>query len=232
MTVDKTASLLHSQGLIVLGSFAVNADDGVPPVAAHRPAKTLLMIGHGGSSFWATFAQSSEYHDGQSDPLDRWSNRIGQQLADKLDGRVLFPFDGPPYWPFQRWAKRTGQIAPSRISMMMHAHFGLWHAYRFALALPGLPAEPGHQAVFESPCPDCVGQPCMTACPVKAFDGERFNTERCVAHLLSEPGNSCRTNACLARRSCPVGQSFIYDSAHAQFHMDHFVANHTDPGKP
>ena len=56
-----------------------------------------VLVGNAGSRFWRVFTQSTEFQDGDSDPLDRWSLRIGQQVAAKLGARVLFPFEGPPY---------------------------------------------------------------------------------------------------------------------------------------
>ena len=210
-------------GLLLLGTFAVTAVDKVPDIKIDQPAGALLMIGNGGSSFWEIFSNSPEYHDDGPDALDRWSRRIGKQLAGNLSGLAIFPFDGPPFHPFQSWAKKTGQVAPSRVSMLMHVQFGLWHAYRFALALPGKPKAPPLAQGFKSPCIDCRDQPCLKACPVEAFAGESFAVDQCVEYLEQNSESGCRTLACEARRSCPVGKEFTYLPQHARFHMDAFV---------
>ena len=47
-----TDAVLKSHGLLLLGSMQVSKEDGVPDVAESRPARQLLLIGNGGSSFW------------------------------------------------------------------------------------------------------------------------------------------------------------------------------------
>jgi hypothetical protein len=216
-------TLLEPMGLALLGSFIPVGADNVPDLKDGRSARRLLLIGNGGSSFWQKFSHSPEYRDNNPDPLDRWSRRTGMQLARKLGGIALFPFDGPPYLPFQSWAKKTAQIAPSRISMVMHARFGLWHAYRFALALPDLQTGSAQGQIFTSPCMDCEDQPCLKACPVDAFSGDGFGAGQCIKYLAQDAETTCRRLGCEARRSCPVGKDFIYQPSHAQFHMDAFV---------
>ena len=220
---SKIHSLLKAHGLLLLGSMRVSKEDGVPDVAESRPARQLLLIGNGGSSFWPVFSRSPEFRDGLADPLDRWSKRVGDKLATEWDGRAIFPFDGPPYPPFLTWAGKTGQVLPSPVSMFIHAKFGLWHAYRFALALSepqdGVPAE----ADIKSPCLECKDQPCLEACPVNAFTLNSYRVDRCMNYLVSDTETACRRLGCEARRACPVGREFTYLPAHARFHMDAFV---------
>ena len=217
------AELLQPTGLVLLGSFAPTTADGVPDPGNRQSAKELLMIGNGGSSFWAVFSNSPEYCDGGADPLDRWSRRVGAQLAVELGGLAVFPFDGPPYFPFQRWAQKTGRVAPSKISMVMHTRFGLWHAYRFALALPEPTGGLAPQPDFTSPCTDCPDRPCLQVCPVAAFNGESYAVDQCVDYLARDSQTACRTLGCEARRACPVDEGFTYLPQHARFHMDAFV---------
>jgi len=220
---SKIQSLLKPHGLLVLGAMRVSEEDGVPDVAESRPARQLLLIGNGGSSLWPVFRHSSEFRDGLADPLDRWSKRVGEYLATELGGRAIFPFDGPPYPPFLCWAGKTGQVLPSPVSMFIHAKFGLWHAYRFALAFSeqqdGFPAE----AQFKSPCLDRKNQPCLKACPVSAFTSNTYRVERCMDYLVNDTETACMRLGCEARRACPAGREFTYLPEHARFHMDAFV---------
>jgi len=204
----------------------VSEQDCVPDVAESRPARQLLLIGNGGSSFWPAFRHSAEFRDGLADPLDRWSKRVGENLAASLGGRVIFPFDGPPYPPFLSWATKTGQVLPSPVSMFMHAKFGLWHAYRFALALSELRDGFTAEAEFNSPCLNCEDQPCLNVCPVSAFTGNSYRVDQCMDYLATDPETACRKRGCEARRACPVGREFTYLPAHAKFHMDAFVKSH------
>ena len=222
-TADVIEKLLEPWGLSLLGSLTPEAVDKVPVLGDGRPTGVLLLIGNGGSSFWAVFRNSREYRDKESNPLDRWSRRAGQQLARQLGGMALLPFDGPPYLPFQSWAKKTGQVVPSRVSMVLHERFGLWHAYRFALALPVMTNQSASDKEFKSPCIDCRDQLCLKACPVEAFSDIGFGADQCVDYLFRNPDSACRNLGCKARRFCPAGKVFTYRPEHARFHMDAFV---------
>jgi hypothetical protein len=217
-------SLLKPFGLFLIGALQVSPQDQVPDISENQPARQLLLIGNGGSSLWPAFSHSPEYRDGKADPLDRWSTRVGNHIAAMLEGRALFPFDGPPYAPFLSWAGKTGQVLPSPVLMSMRARFGLWHAYRFAVALPELQADPAAKSKFESPCLSCVDKPCLKACPVSAFVNESYRVDRCMDYLLANTQSACRKLGCEARRACPVGIGYTYLPAHAKFHMDAFIA--------
>jgi hypothetical protein len=216
-------SLLKPHGLLLLGAMRVSDEDRVPDIAESRPARQLLLIGNGGSSYWPAFSRASEFRDGLADPIDRWSKRVGENLATELGGRAVFPFDGPPFLPFLSWARKTGQVLPSPVSMFVHAKFGLWHAYRFALAFSELQDILPAEAEFKSPCLSCKDQPCLKACPVNAFSVNSYRVDQCMDYLVSDTGTACRKLGCEARRACPLGREFTYLPAHAKFHMDAFV---------
>lgn len=215
--------LLEPLGLLLIGSLRLTTEDSVADIDDNQPALTLLLVGNGGSTFWQVFSRSAEFTDGRVDPLDRWSRRVGGQLAAQMHGRVIFPFVGPPFAPFLGWAGRTGKVVTSRLSLSIHQHFGLWHAYRFALAIPGLHDEPAAVSDFKSPCLSCADKPCLAACPVNAFAGPAFRADLCMDYLVSDSKSACRELGCAARRACPVGKVFTYLPAQAKFHMDAFV---------
>jgi hypothetical protein len=110
-------------------------------------------VGVIGSNFWPYFKASVFYNDGLPDPLDRWSRAIAESLAERFGGVALFPFHGPPHHPFQRWADRAEATRPSRMLLRIHPDYGLWHAYRFALALTGAPA--ARRSTFSPPIDLC-----------------------------------------------------------------------------
>jgi len=214
---------LKPLGLSLLGSLPLTDEDRVPDISASLPARHLLLIGNGGSSFWLSFRNSPEFEDGLADPLDRWSRRLGNLLAKRLGGLAIFPFDGPPYPPFLTWAGKTGQVVSSRLSMFMHERFGLWHAYRFALALPGLTDQSPVGSEFKSACLTCKDKPCLQACPVNAFADQSYRADLCMDYLRNDSTTACRQTGCEARKACPVGRAFTYVPEHAKFHMDAFV---------
>jgi hypothetical protein len=209
-------------GLALRGTFAPRAEDAVPPVAEGVPARTLVLLGNVGSSLWPAFSTSPEFADGRADPLDRWSRRVGEELAGRCGGRALFPFGGPPHHPFQRWALRTGVLFTSPVGILVDAQCGLWHAFRFAIALPEQVEETAPAAV--SPCLTCSARPCLTTCPVGAFVEGEYRHAQCVDYLVANPDAECWRSGCLARQDCPVGQAHGYLPEQANFHMSAFVA--------
>src|SRR5207302_1380178 len=127
------AALLPS-GMALRGGFHPGPEDGVPPLGDGSKAATLILIGTIGAGWWPAFAASPEARDGAADPLDRWTRRWLTALAEDCAALPLFPFGHAPYLPFQRWAQRAEPVAPSPVGILIHPDYGLWHAYRGALA--------------------------------------------------------------------------------------------------
>lgn len=190
-----------------------------------------MLVGNAGSSLWPAFTRSPENGDGQPQPMDRWSRRIGTAVAVELGARVVFPFDGPPYPPVLNWAMRSGQAFPSPISMYIHGAFGLWHAYRFALLLPAQATGIASLDVAENPCLSCSRQPCLSACPVGAFTGDEYLVDNCVNYLAADEHSDCRQQGCKARTACPFAPGLQYRPRHARFHMEAFLASQYLPEK-
>ncbi len=212
-------------GLLVRGGFHPGTDDGVP-----GRAETVVLVGNAGPSMWAAFAAATGTKDREygPDPLDDWTRGVLDGVADGLGARALYPFTAP-YLPFQRWALNAGGVHVSPIGPLIDAEFGLWHAYRGALAFDQrleVPAPGGRP----SPCESCAEKPCLVACPVDAF-GPREDPEApapydipaCVAHISSGDGEDCLGGGCLARRACPVGRDYVYGPDQARFHMRRFL---------
>ncbi len=205
-------NLLQPHGLVVLG------------ILEEPPVRRIVLVGNVGSSIWQTFTRSPENQDGQPHPMDRWSKRVGLSIATELKADVIFPFEGPPYPPVLSWTEQAGQAFPSPISMFIHRKYGLWHAYRFALLLKGALSGAKEPGPGVSPCLTCATQPCLSACPVDAFSGEKYRVGDCVDYLASDTDSPCREQGCTARKACPVAVQNQYESAHARFHMNAFLA--------
>jgi ferredoxin len=223
LSLDAIASQLASEGLVLLGAFHPTGEDGVPAQPDGRPSRTLVLAGNVGGSLWPAFSGSSEARDGAPDPLDRWSGRVIGALAQRMDALAVFPFGGPPYHPFQRWAQRAAPLAPSPIGVLIHPDHGLWQAFRGALALAAeLPLPP--PAARPSPCDSCAGRPCLSTCPVGAFTAAGYDVAACAGHIATPAGADCLAEGCRARRACPVGRPHHYPAAQAAFHMSAFLA--------
>ncbi len=218
------SAALAPQGLLFRGGFAPQDSDAVPLLPSGDTPRWLALVGAAGSALWPHFTASPRYTDGAPHPLDRWSRAIGDALAQETGGRALYPFGGPPHHPFQRWAERAEGLHASPLGLRLHPQYGLWHSYRFALALPQPLDVPAPRDSTDH-CARCESQPCLSACPVDAFTGSAYRTEVCTQHLVSAPRPACRDNGCHARHACPIGQDFAQRPEHARFHMDAFVAS-------
>lgn len=221
--LDEIQDVLTPQGLMLRGGFVPTIEDGAPP-----GTRTLLLIGNAGAALWRAFAPHAA--DGP-EALNRWTVSVVEPLAERFGARPLYAFEGPPYWPFQRWAQRAEPVHPSPLGILVHPRWGLWHAYRAALAFEQAMALPPHSGT-PSPCPTCSGQPCLGACPVGAFTGNGYDVAACLGHLGTEAGRDCIELGCRARRACPVGRLDAYGSAQAAFHMRAFVRSNARAKEP
>jgi hypothetical protein len=217
LTLADTRKAIAAQGLSYRGAFHKGANDA----EIGADIRTLMLVGFTGRDNWPSFAASPEAADGKPNALDRWSRRVIGTIAATFGATALFPFDGPPWLPFQRWAQRAEPVHPSPTGMLIHPDWGLWHSWRGALAfrewfdLPPPDRRP-------SPCESCATKPCLTACPVNAFSSRGYDVAACVAHLDSTEGADCRVHGCRARRACPVGSEHRYTPAQAHFHLQAF----------
>ncbi len=215
-----------------MGAFHPGSEDGVPGLEGVPPGTiTLVLAGNAGPAMWRAFDDASRQTD-DPNPLDNWSRRTLSTLAAKLCGdsgldiQVLFPFDGPPYFSFQKWAQKSSDVHPSPYGPMVHGQYGLWHAYRGALVIPAkLDLPPLNPS--PSPCEDCADKPCLSTCPVSAFGAGTYDVPACIGHLASGRGDECFRRGCLARAACPVGTEYAYGEAQARFHLGKFFANHS-----
>lgn len=215
------AGALVAVGLTPRGGFHPGADDGVPALPGGRPAATLVLAGNVGPAMWQVFISQRRAAD-EPDSLDRWTRRVLEPLAETIGGHALFPFGGPPYLPFQRWAQRAEPVHPSPIGPLIHPDHGLWHAYRGALAFAGhIELPPREQR--PSPCETCAEKPCLSTCPVGALTPEGYDVAACAGHIASPAGADCMAQSCRARRACPVGRDQTYGPEQSRFHMDAFL---------
>jgi ferredoxin len=206
-------------GLVPRGAFRLGKSEQDGELAGLR---TLVLAGMAGRDGWSAFAASPEAADGAEHPLDRWSRRVIETVARELGAKALFPFGGPPFWPFQQWARRAEPVHPSPIGLLIHPRYGLWHSYRGALGLSEALAVPEPAAV-PSPCESCSGRWCLKACPVGAFSGEGYDVAACVNHLQGAAGADCMGFGCRARRACPVGAEHAHGPEQASFTMRAFL---------
>jgi hypothetical protein len=196
-----------------LGWFEPGADDRVP-----NGARFVILIGNAGPEMFRRFARERAP---ERETMDDWTREVVNQMAGDLDAIALYPFDRPAL-PFLSWARRGGAGHTSPLGLNIHPTYGLWHAYRAALLFPvafDLPRVHGGL----HPCKSCADKPCLSACPVQAFDGQSYNVDACGQHINSPQGEDCMSDGCKARLACPVGRGFTYAPNQIRFHMCAFA---------
>ena len=217
--IETVFSAIERTGLLPRGALSLMDAERDGALADIR---TIVLAGMAGRDGWSAFAASTEARDGLDDPLDRWSRRVIEALARELGAKALFPFGGPPFWPFQQWARRAEPVHPSPIGILIHPRYGLWHSYRGALGFREAFDIP-ELTVVPSPCDSCSGRWCLKTCPVGAFSGAGYDVAACVGHLQSVAAGDCMGGGCLARRACPVGAEHAYGHGQANFIMRAFL---------
>lgn len=212
--LDDLDAALAEHGLIRRGGFAFTDADAAQPALRGTPARSVMLVGHGGGSIWPYFRAWLAASDvAPDDPLDTWSRAVIEPVAARFGARAVFPFE-KPWLPFQQWAMRAEGLKPSPLGILMHPEFGLWHAYRGALLFDGdIPVQPPANPIHA--CALCDGKPCMNACPANAVTEIAFDVAACGGYLSS--GGACRDAGCLARGACPVGRA--YGAEQTAFHM-------------
>lgn len=217
VSYGELAARLAGEGLVLRGGFHFGAEEDVPRRNGAAESGTLLLVGVIGGGTWQYFARS---RPADADPLDAWTKRLVGAVAAEIGAVPVYPSDRP-YRPFQQWAKRAEPVFESPLGLLIHPVYGLWHAYRAALSLPGhieLPQRPPQP----SPCASCADRPCLAACPVGAFTGTGYDVAACAGHLAGAKGAECLSGGCRARDACPVGRNHRYPDAQIRFHMAAF----------
>lgn len=209
---------IRKTGLTPRGGFHPDGSDNVT-----GDPGTLVLVGNAGPTMWDAYVRDRAGYAGCANPLDDWIRDRLTGLAEELGATPLFPFGGPPFLPFQRWAQRAEPVYPSPLGLLIHPDHGLWHAYRGALAFPEVIDLPAFDA-RASPCESCADKPCLSTCPVGAFGFDGYDVPACVAHLETPAGQDCMELGCRARRACPVEVSAAYAPDQAEFHMGAFRA--------
>ena len=121
---------IHSAGLIILCELEVTDTDPVP-----IEAQSILLLGPDEPNFWEIFKESEEFNDLKANPLDRWSKRVIDNIAEQNKCTTLYPFGGKPYKPFFSWALRSGSVLSSPVHLAVHKDKGLFVSFRGALAI-------------------------------------------------------------------------------------------------
>ena len=193
-TLQTIQRMLNQKSLDIVGSFNPERSDNV-----FSKVRTILLVGPKEPFFWNVFKKSSEYRDNEENPLDRWSKKIIEEIAMKLNTRSFFPFEAP-FQPFIDWAKNCSTMGSSPVHLLVHKEKGLLISFRGALGINEYIESPNNSKDICTPCK----KPCLTACPASALNQDSYDVIRCKEYVNTPSGQECR-DCCLVRRSCPSG---------------------------
>lgn len=218
---------LDKLGMSIFGRLELSTDL-TPDNSDNYSNLDALLIGNVGGAMWKAFEASKELSDGAKNPMDRWTRRVIDDLIKTLSAEAVYPFDRP-LWPFQRIAQSATGVQASPLGLFIHPEYGLWQAYR-ALIIFGrnekLPSQfssfVDKAEILIHPCDECEAKPCLSACPVAAFDGVSLSTQKCFSHIDSMVEPNCMSIGCRSRDACPIGAEYRYPEAQIQFHMASF----------
>ena len=210
-TIADIAAQAAAHRLAILGGFACDNDPDLP-----AGSRSLLLLGPLEPGFWPHLTAQPEW--GAPDAVDRWSRRVIGGMACDLGAKALFPFGGPPYHPFYKWALRTGRVWDSPVRLLVQADQGLLVSFRGALALKTAIQLP---PALPRPCDACA-QPCLAACPVGALTPRGYDVPACHAFLDTVPGADCMDQGCAARRACPLSAPYARLPGQSAYHMRQF----------
>ncbi|MCP4185964.1 MAG: hypothetical protein GY761_22110 [Hyphomicrobiales bacterium] len=233
---DKSISVLEDSlkeyGMNILGGFHLEPDEAVSFARSNCTVAGLVVASHG-RDMWRSFQASVFFKDQLPDSLDRWTRSVLEDLAIKTGSGLVLPFDRP-FPPFQEWAKRASGISNSPLGILMHHEYGLWFGLRgvflFEVKVENQAVNKLIQHRFDNeyPCDICIEKPCLSHCPVNAFDKTGLNVKACFSHLekivnfSSQP--DCLSKGCAARDACPVGAHHKYCDEQLQFHMNSYYS--------
>ena len=202
--------------LDIFGALHVDKHDNVP-----EGISTLILLGPLEPGFWDHVTSQPEFSDGNHNPMDRWSKRIIDLVADSTNSFAVYPFGGPPYHPFISWALKSGRCWQSPVLILVHNTAGLFVSFRGALCFSETLVFP--QLPSQSPCDSCIEQPCKTACPVNAISRDTFNATICRTYISSEVGIDCLDRGCKVRRACPVSKNYGRCDEQSRLHQLAFI---------
>ena len=224
---------LNELGMAVLGGFYLRPEEAAQFTRSSGAVAGLVVSSHG-RSMWQVFQKSSFYADQLPNPLDRWTKSVLEKLSLKTRTELALPFDRP-FPPIQEWTKRATGISNSPLGILMHPRYGLWFGLRgvffFKVNVENQDVNKLIHRQFNDnkPCDLCVEKPCLSGCPVSAFDESGLNVNTCFSHLAKTISSSfepdCLSNGCAAREACPVGNEYRYCSEQMHFHMKSYYSS-------
>ena len=216
---------LDAAGLNARGALSAAGYDAIVPAAWRTglllpEARTALVVGSGGRALWNALRAVPEF-DAQSDPVDTYTARVMDAIAEDLTGgghpsRAVYPSEqrGGAWADFVALGREAGLGVPSRLGLLLHPVYGPWLSIR-AVLLTVIDFPRGASLGGFDPCATCAA-PCAEACPGGAIWPEGISARLCYETQRTHPACALR---CDARHACVVGPEHAYAAEAEAHHM-------------
>ena len=113
MKLIEITSVIEQSQMVLFGAFYPIDAELVEDI--NKKTKTIVLIGNAGPKMWTNFVKLSSKGITRAGSkklglMDQWTYEVVNKMAEKLGCQAVYPFSGPPYYPFQKWALRTTDV--------------------------------------------------------------------------------------------------------------------------
>ncbi|MCL4245593.1 MAG: hypothetical protein KJ002_10760 [Candidatus Dadabacteria bacterium] len=187
-------------------------------------AKSIILVGFGGSSFWKTFNayldKNPVFRERHTDLIDSYTvlnmGRAGELLdAAGIGHALVYPFgENALGIDFVTLGRLGGAGVESLLGILIHPVFGTWISLRAAIITDAEFAEYDRPLEGFNPCPPCE-KPCIAACPAHTVSESGWDWKACMEWRLDTDVCSER---CASRVACPWGSEERYGPEQMAYH--------------
>ena len=228
-TFGEIRELLSESGFnIFLKIKASDYDGSVAPDrkvgALMSDAKSIILVGFGGSSFWKIFSaylgRNPDFREKHTDLIDTYTvlnmARAGEALgAAGVRYALAYPFgENALGLDFVALGRLGGAGVGSLLGILINPVFGTWMSLRAAIITDAEFAEYDGPLEGFNPCPSC-DKPCITACPAHTVSESGWDWKACMEWRLDTDVCSER---CASRVACPWGSRERYSAEQMAYH--------------
>jgi hypothetical protein len=221
----------NPHGLNLIAAIPVARYDAVATLAMGAStiaaqARSIVVIGNGGGSFWRCFTDHAARNPGwreREHPLDDFTRLtierdvVGVVASAGVGCVPVYPFSGDATLNFIELGKLSGLAGPSILGVVVNPIYGPWIAFRAALLIDAEVDQSGAAIGFD-PCPSCTARSCISACPVGAVSFPAgWDIPRCLTHRV-EVEADCAPG-CHARIGCVIGPQHRYPDDELAYHQ-------------
>ncbi|MBO68787.1 MAG: hypothetical protein CL398_10820 [Acidiferrobacteraceae bacterium] len=175
----------------------------------------VVLFGSAGTTLWDLLTEDKF---SRPDPIDTYAEETIRQAVKLYWGEpaIQWLYPGSKIVPLQRLCREAGWSHASPLGLDIHSQYGTWFACRGALVID-LPLASSPVTRSDRPCDTCYERACQVQCPASAVNSDDdFNLNACI-NYRTLPQSRC-ADKCLARLSCPAGETWQYGEHQVRYH--------------